>query len=190
MSETAAPLRLHLGCGKRYIPGFVHIDLDDFPHIDYRSGIDKLPMFANEAADLIYCSHAFEYFDRVQAPDVLAEWHRVLKPGGPLRLAVPDFEALVSVFRKSGDLNQILGPLYGRIAIQAPGGSMFLFYHRTVFDFASLEKLCLQAGSRSFRRYDWRQSIHRDYDDHSQAYIPHMDKEHGELISLNVEAVK
>ena len=183
------PLRLHLGCGKRHIPGFVHVDLNDFHHVDYRNGIDRLPMFANEAAELIYCSHAFAYFDRIQAPEVLAEWHRVLMPGGVLRLAVPDFEALTSVFRKSGELDRILGPLYGRMEIQAPDGSRIL-YHRTVYDFASLEKLCLAAGFRSIRRYDWRQTLHREYDDHSQAYFPHMDKERGEPISLNVEAMK
>lgn len=182
-------VQLHLGCGERHIPGFIHVDLNDFKHVDYRSGIDRLPMFADGAADLIYCSHAFEYFDRLQAPGVLAEWHRVLKPGGVLRVAVPDFEALVSVFGKSGDLDRVLGPLYGRMEIQAPDGRRVL-YHRTVYDFASLEKLCLQAGFRSVRRYDWRQTVHRDHDDHSQAYFPHMDKEHGELISLNVEALK
>jgi len=183
------PVQLHLGCGKRHLPGFVHIDLSEFPHIDYRSSIDKLPMFANDAADLIYCSHAFEYFDRLQAPEVLAEWRRVLKPGGLLRLAVPDFDALVSVFRETGDLERILGPLYGRTEIQAPDGGRVL-YHRTAYDFASLEKLCLQAGFRSLRRYDWRQTVHKDCDDFSQAYVPHMDKEHGRLISLNVEALK
>ena len=30
----------------------------------------------------------------------------------------------------------------------------------------------------------------KDYDDYSQAYIPHMDKERGILISLNVEATR
>jgi hypothetical protein len=29
-----------------------------------------------------------------------------------------------------------------------------------------------------------------EFDDHSQAYLPHMDKENGTLISLNIEAVK
>jgi hypothetical protein len=28
------------------------------------------------------------------------------------------------------------------------------------------------------------------FDDHSQAYIPHMDKENGTLISLNIETIK
>ena len=182
-------LQLHLGCGKRYIPGFVHIDIDDFPHIDYRTIIDKLPMFGDNVADLIYCCHAFPYFDRFQAADVLTEWRRVLKPGGVLRLAVFDFEALVLVYQRTGDLNQMLGPLFGRMGIRTPEGESII-YERTVYDYRSLEELCLTAGFRLFRRYDWRQTIHKDYDDYSQAYKPHMDKEQGFLISLNVEAVK
>lgn len=183
------PLQLHLGCGKRYIPGFVHIDLDDQPHIDYRSRIDRLPMFGDETVDLIYCCHALEYFDRMQALDVVREWHRVLKTGGILRLAVPDFSALASVYQNSGALDDILGPLYGRIVIQGPEGPAVI-YHRTAYDYRSLSDLCLNAGFRSVRRYDWRETIHRDYDDFSQAHKPHMDKDHGVLISLNVEAVK
>jgi len=182
-------LQLHLGCGKRCIPGFVHVDLDDFPHIDYRSPIDSLPMFGDDTVDLIYCCHALQYFDRVQTPGVLREWRRVLKPGGVLRLAVPDFPALVSVYQKTGALSDILGPLFGRIAIHGPNGPAVI-YHRTVYDYTSLEELCLNAGFRSFRSYDWRQTIHKDFDDFSQAYKPHMQKEHGLLISLNVEAIK
>lgn len=182
-------LQLHLGCGKRFLPGFVHVDADDFPHIDYRTQIDRLPMFADESADLIYCCHAFEYFDRIEAPAVLREWHRVLKKGGILRLAVPDFPALVSVYEKTGNLDDILGPLYGRIAITTENGKSVI-YHRTAYDFQSLKDVCLEAGFRSVRRYDWRDTIHANFDDYSQAYKPHMDKENGLLISLNVEAEK
>src|SRR6185436_18895307 len=127
-------MQLHLGCGKRYLPGFVHVDLDDFPHIDYRSGIDRLPMFGDETVDLIYCCHAFPYFDRVQAMGVLREWLRVLRPGGILRLAVSDFAALVRHYQACGSLEQILGPLFGRIVIQGPGGSTVL-YEKTTYDY-------------------------------------------------------
>jgi predicted SAM-dependent methyltransferase len=183
------PLQIHLACGKRYIPGFVHIDLDSFPHIDYQHRIDQLPMFEDNSADLIYCCHAFTYFDRFEAPAVLAEWKRVLRPGGILRLAVTDFEALIKVYQETKDLNQILGPLFGRIDISTPESHAIL-YHRTTHDYTSLKKVCLDAGFRDFHRYDWRRTIHKDHDDFSQAYKPHMDKEHGLLISLNVEAVK
>jgi hypothetical protein len=46
------------------------------------------------------------------------------------------------------------------------------------------------AGFTDVRRYDWRETEHAHIDDYSQAYIPHMDKENGILISLNVECAK
>lgn len=183
-------MKLHLGCGKRYIPGFVHIDLADYPHIDYKSDISDLSMFKGGSVDLIYCCHALEYFDRQEAQEkVLPEWHRVLRRGGVLRLAMPDFEALIKVYKDYRDLNKLLGPLYGRITIKTPQGERIV-YHKTVYDFDSLREVLESAGFRNIHRYDWRETIHRDYDDFSQAYIPHMDKEHGILTSLNVEAEK
>jgi predicted SAM-dependent methyltransferase len=181
-------LQLNLGCWKRYIPGFIHIDQADFPHIDYKTSIDKLYMFSDETVDLIYCSHALEYFDRQTAKTVLKEWYRVLKNNGILRLAVPDFEALIKVYEQYGDLSKILGPLFGRMEILTPEPK--LIFHKTVYDFTSLKNLLESENFSEIKRYDWRNTIHKDYDDHSHAYIPHMDKENGLLISLNVEARK
>lgn len=183
-------MKLHLGCGKRYIPGFVHIDLNDFPHIDYRYDIRSLPMFKNNSVDLIYFCHGIEYFDRIEIADVLKEWKRVLKRGGVLRLAMPDFNSLVKVYRKYRTLDKILGPLYGRWEIKGKNDRVEILYHKTVYDFTSARKLLESNGFKQVRRYDWRKTIHKDYDDFSQAYIPHMDKENGILISLNIEAVK
>lgn len=182
-------IKLHLGCGKKYIPGFIHIDLDDYPHIDYKSDISNLSMFAGDSVDLIYCCHALEYFDREEARKVLKEWHRVLKTGGILRIAVPDFEALIKVYVQYKDLIMILGPLCGRIIIKTPEGEKIV-YHKTVYDFKSLKEILESVGFKNVHRYDWRETSHKDYDDFSQAYIPHMDKEHGLLISLNVECEK
>jgi predicted SAM-dependent methyltransferase len=185
--ESSAKLKLHLGCGKRYLPGFVHVDRADYPHIDFRCGADSLGMFESDAAEFIYASHMLEYFDRVEVRRVLEEWRRVLCPGGLLRLAVPDFEALAEVYFQNKKLDTILGPLYGHMEI---AGSDAAIYHKTVYDFESLRNLLEEGGFRDVRRYDWRETIHRGVDDHSQAYIPHMDKEHGKLISLNVESWK
>lgn len=182
-------MKLHLGCWKRYLPGFVHVDLCDLPHIDHRHSVDTLPMFGDNVAELIYASHVLEYFDRLEAARVLTEWRRVLQPGGTLRVAVPDFPALVKVYEQTGELARILGPLFGRMEV-ANSNPPLVIYHKTVYDFASLQALLEQVGFVRVRRYDWRQTIHKDYDDHSQAYFPHMDKEKGLLISLNVEADK
>lgn len=182
-------LKVNLGCWHRYIPGFLHVDLCDMPHIDYKSSIDKLPFLEDDSVDLLYCSHAFEYFDRAQALQTLNEWHRVLKPGGILRLAVPDFTALISVYQQTGDLKKILGPLYGRMEIETEEGKKTL-YHKTVYDERSLSDLLVDNKFKSPRRWDWRTTEHSNIDDHSQAYYPHMNKDAGILVSLNLEVEK
>jgi predicted SAM-dependent methyltransferase len=188
MSE--APLiKIHLGCWHRVIPDFLHVDLCDMPHIDHKSGIDTLPFFRDNTASLIYCSHALEYFDREYARTVLAEWRRVLAPGGILRLAVPDFQALTKVYQETGDLGRVLGPLYGKMAITMKVGSVTL-YHKTTYDRASLSQLLVECGFIEPEIWDWRTTEHAQVDDHSQAYFPHMQKDTGLLVSLNLQAKK
>ena len=182
-------LRLNLGCGKRHLPGFIHVDEADFPHIDQQHSVRSLPFFENECAELIYASHVIEYFDRHEVIHVLREWHRVLIINGLLRIAVPDFKGLVQVYHQYEDLNLILGPLYGRMVIACDSGEKTI-YHKTVYDFDSLSAVLEESGFSDVQRYDWRQTLHKEHDDHSQAYVPHMDKAHGTLISLNVEARK
>jgi len=176
-------IKLHVGCGERYIPGFIHIDVRKFPHVDYVTSVDKLDMFKDNSVDLIYTCHVLEHFRRNQIENVLKEWYRVLKPGGTLRIAVPDFEKLVEVYLNTKNLQLILGPLVGRQ--DYPENT-----HYIVFDYLSLSKFLEKVGFKNIHKYDWRETIHKDYDDFSQAYIPHMDKERGVLISLNVEAEK
>ncbi|MDO9580191.1 MAG: methyltransferase domain-containing protein [Bacteroidales bacterium] len=182
-------MKLNLGSWHRDIPGFINVDLCDLPHINYKSNIDDLGMFENDSIELIYSSHSFEYFDRLEAVDVLKEWKRVLKSGGTLRLAVPDFDKLIQIYEKTNKLEKILGPLYGRMEIDTENGSKKL-YHKTVYNFDSLRNVLEEGGFKDIQRYDWKKTIHKDYDDHSQAYFPHMDKENGILLSLNVEAIK
>ncbi len=182
-------MKLHLGSGKRYIPGFVHIDINKFPHIDYVHDIKTLPMIKSNSVELIYFCHGIEYFDRIEIENILQEWKRALKKRGILRLAVPDFEALVKVYKKYHDLNKIIGPLYGRWEVTSKNKTNVI-YHRTVYDFTSIKAVLEESGFKNIKRYDWRKTIHKDYDDYSQAYIPHMNKRNGILISLNVEATK
>ena len=182
-------IKLHLGCGKRYIPGFVHIDLDGYPHIDYKSDISNLSMFEDNSVDLIYSSAALQYFDCDEIHQVLKEWNRVLKERGMLRISTANLAALMEVYDKYKDINLILGPLYGKMEIRMHDGTK-LIYHKTVYDFESLKTVLEENGFENVRYYDWRKTIHKDYDDQSQAYIPHMDKKKGIHIMLNIEANK
>ncbi|PKO82916.1 MAG: methyltransferase [Betaproteobacteria bacterium HGW-Betaproteobacteria-11] len=173
-------MKLHLGCGKRHIPGFIHIDAVDYPHVDHVATIDNLSFLPDASVDLIYNCHVLEHFKRRDVPRVLTEWRRVLKPGGILRVSVPDFEKLCEVYQKYKNLDLVVGALFGR--------QDYLYnIHYNVFDFDTLKRELERAGFATVRRYDWRQTEHAAVDDYSQAYIPHMDKENGILISLNVE---
>lgn len=176
-------MKLHLGCGKRYIDGYIHIDAIEYPHIDHVSTIDHLSFIPDSSIDIIYNCHVLEHFKRREVGTVLSEWYRVLKKNGVLRTAVPDFEKLCEVYRRYKDISKIVGPIFGK--------QDYLYnIHYNVFDFESLSAVLASAGFGKIQRYDWRETEHADVDDFSQAYIPHMDKENGILISLNVECVK
>lgn len=179
-------MKLHVGCGKREIPGWVHIDGERYPHVQ---GDDVfLWDCETESASVIYSSHLLEYFDNRQARIILTQWHRVLKPGGILRVAVPDFEAMARLYISDPvkfPLDSFIGPLYGRMLLKDE-----FVYHKICYDFTSFKNLLLQIGFENVHRYDWRETEHAHIDDHSQAYLPHMSKDKGNLISLNVEAVK
>lgn len=185
-------MKLHLGCWNRFIPGFIHIDLCDYDHIDYKRNIGDLSIFKNDSVSLIYSSHNLEYFDSERANIVLKEWNRVLKQNGILRIAVPDFDSLIKVYNQTKNIKDILGPLYGKMEIitNAEKKIKKTLYHKTAYTFQSLKEILEKNGFKNIKKYKWQETIHKDYDDHSQAYFPHMDKKNGTLVSLNVEAEK
>lgn len=198
------PIKLHLGCGWRdFGEDWIHIDGGEYPHL-HSHDITKLP-FQNESVDLIYASHVFEYFDREEGLEVLKEWFRVLKKGGILRLAVPDFEEIAKLYSQGKfSLKNFLGPLYGKMKMGVKGlneENNPTIYHKTVYDFDDLKELLGSVGFKNIQKYDWKvTSPHDKFDDHSQSYLPSenfiptfekpFDKENGYLISLNLEAEK
>lgn len=177
--------KVHLGCWHRDFEGFINVDICDMPHIHYKSEINNLSFFDSCSIDYIYCSHALEYYNYEESKKALIEWNRVMKKGAILRIAVPDFDALLEVYNKTGEISSIIGPLYGKMKVNSTN-----IYHRQVFNFNRLKKILKESGFKKVIRYDWRDTEHAIYDDHSQAYYPHMDKENGILVSLNVECEK
>ena len=91
-------MKIHVGCGEKYLPGFKHIDARNFEHVDYvTDDLSNLSMFDDNTIDEIYACHLLEHFTReeISNGEILTEWYRVLKSGGILRIAVPNFEAIV-----------------------------------------------------------------------------------------------
>lgn len=179
-------MKLHVGCGERFLPGWKHLDARKFPHVDYVTDrLDKLDMFADNSVEEIYACHILEHFPRAAMIQgtVLKEWYRVLQRGGILRIAVPDFEAVVAEYLSSRNLELVMGLLYG-------GKNYEYNFHYQTYDFERLSDLLTQAGFSNVKRYDWRDFLPQGYDDYSRSYLPHMDFEHGRLMSLNVVATK
>lgn len=176
-------VKLHLGCGKRYIEGWTHVDAIQYDHIDFVAPIDNLHFISSNSVELIYASHVLEHFHRPAVQNVLMEWYRTLKPNGCLRLAVPDFRALAMLYNHHQDIEIVKGPICGRQDHKYN-------FHYNIFDQESLTYLLENIGFVNCRLWDWKDTEHSRIDDFSQAYYPHMDKENGLLVSLNIEAFK
>jgi hypothetical protein len=61
--------------------------------------------YPEDSVDEIRASHVLEHFSHREVGDVLNDWHRVLKPGGRLRVAVPDFEWIARNYIEGKDVN-------------------------------------------------------------------------------------
>ena len=178
-------MKINMGCGCRnFGPEWIHIDGGDYNHID--SNDIFLKKYEKNSVELIYAAHFIEYFDQEKVFPLMIRWKEVLKPNGVLRLAVPDFEVCNRLYlEKKYPIDSFIGPLYGKMKMRDQ-----MIYHKIVYDFSSLKKMLNKVGMRKIKKYNWKNTEHASYDDHSQAYLPHMDKENGILISLNVECIK
>jgi len=176
-------MKLHLGCGNKRIEGYINIDIRYSPHVDEVDNIARLRAYKKDSVSVIYASHVLEHFTRYDYMHVLERWYEILKPGGILRIGVPDFENIVNYYIKTKDLRILSGMLYG-------GQDYEQNFHHWCWDFNTLSTELKHIGFKTVERYDWKQTEHSHIDDFTQAYLPHLDKDHGTLLSLNVEAIK
>jgi len=95
---------LNLGCGDRFHSDWTNLDaLPADPSIqshDLREGIP----FPDGEFDAVYHSHLLEHFPKRSAIPFLSECHRVLRPGGTIRVAVPDLERTARTYIQALEL--------------------------------------------------------------------------------------
>lgn len=96
-------VRLHLGCGPEKRAGWINIDANAAAGPDIVADVESLPQFEAASVDVIEACHLFEHLTYSQARAALAEWARVLKPGGELLLELPDLDACVRILGKYKD---------------------------------------------------------------------------------------
>lgn len=168
---------LHLGCGQNILPApFENLDIRELEGVDHLGTVYPLD-FEDDTFDLVYCSHVLEHFSRNETQDIINEWVRVLKPGGTLRLAVPNLENLIKIYEGSGDIDSVIGPFMG-------GQTYKENFHYMLFDQKSLTEMMNKAGLVAVHTWDHRRTEHSEYWDFSQAVT------NGISISLNLEGRK
>lgn len=140
---------LNLGCGDKYINGFINVDGNIFREkdmwLDLRSGLP----FPNESVDAIYSCHVFEHFYMDELKTILRECFRVLKYHGGIRVLVPSLEQAIAAYvAERKDWFPDFPSSYNSI-----GGRFFNYLfcdsqHRLAFDWSFLSELLHEAGFR------------------------------------------
>jgi SAM-dependent methyltransferase len=104
------------------------------------------------AAEIIRASHVLEHFPHAEIADVLKEWVRVLKPGGELRIAVPDFRLIAENYLAGAHI-----PTEGYVMGGQVDGADF---HKALFDTEHLKAAMAAAGLVLLR--PWKSELPND----------------------------
>jgi SAM-dependent methyltransferase len=179
MSEVR---RLNWGCGDTVVRGWINSDIKEGPGIlscDVREG---LPL-DSDSIDYVVSIHALPEFKYAELVGVLEELRRVLRPGGVLRLALPNLERAFDAYRR-GDKDFFLVPddemssIGGKLVVQV----VWYGYSKTFFVPSFVEELLLKAGFAEVHHVSFRETRSR--------FPKIVDLDNRERESLFVEAVK
>jgi len=111
LAHPDRPTRLHLGCGQRKLPGFINIDLNDGPAVDYVGNILRLPC-PDESVERIESYHVIEHIPLPVVESVVRSWYRLLIPGGVVVAECPDINRAMMEYL-DGNQDRIYS-IYGR----------------------------------------------------------------------------
>jgi predicted SAM-dependent methyltransferase len=158
--------KLHLGAGPYAIPGWLNSDLISAEI--YLDVTRPLP-FPDSSFAFVFAEHLIEHVTEREGERLLAEIHRILWPGGVLRLTTPDLEKLIAIYE---DRNPVVSrDDYARYldgetgSRHAHAGQIFndymrLWGHRYIYDEADLRARLGAAGFPAIERHESGESDH------------------------------
>ena len=97
---------LHLGCGNKRFDGYVNVDLWITEATDIICDIKKLP-WPDNTASIIESYHVIEHISHRKIKSALADWYRVLKPGGKFIVECPHFDEAINEYL-AGNENRLI----------------------------------------------------------------------------------
>jgi SAM-dependent methyltransferase len=89
---------LNVGCGRRFHRAWVNVDLVPMDGSVSKCDISKGLPFDDCHFDAVYHSHVLEHLAPDRGSELIAECFRVLKPGGVIRVVVPDLEQIAKLY--------------------------------------------------------------------------------------------
>jgi SAM-dependent methyltransferase len=134
---------LNLGCGHRYRANWVNVDFTTTGDGVIAHNLTQGIPFPDASFDLVYHSHVLEHFSKAGAVPFLQECYRVLRPGGILRVVVPDLEQIARMYLKALEeasvgsaawlhhYEWLLLELFDQTVRNRPGGDMLAYLQRS-----------------------------------------------------------
>lgn len=89
---------INLGCGPRVVEGLINIDFFGTRGIDFGADLRYPLRIPDGTVDGIFCEHTLEHLTYPKVEALLQECHRVLKPGGVVRIVLPDLSLFLMNF--------------------------------------------------------------------------------------------
>ncbi len=89
--------KLNLGCGRNIMPGWINVDIAATSPGVFTMDVTRPFPFPDNSFDYVFSEHMFEHLDLAGQQNMMRECHRILRPRGVLRLAMPNFDFLVDL---------------------------------------------------------------------------------------------
>lgn len=94
---------VNIACGNSYVEGWLNFDYAPVSSAIIQADLlGRLPL-DDAVADVVYSSHFFEHIPRRHVEKFLAECFRVMKPGGKIRLVLPDLDEMCREYLRQRD---------------------------------------------------------------------------------------
>jgi predicted SAM-dependent methyltransferase len=151
---------LDVGCGPNTHSEFINLDYGWNPSVDICWDATRGLPFDDNSLKGIFTEHCLEHLELQAVDKVLAEFWRVLKPGGTVRIIVPDGELYIRNYVRvqEGDINLKLpyAETDGFSDIYTPIMSVNRIFrghgHKFIFDFQTFQRLLDNKGFIEIRR--------------------------------------
>ena len=85
---------INLGCGTTFHKDWTNVDFVSHSEFVMSHNLLNGIPFSDNSFEFVYHSHVLEHMPKKYAPEFIGECYRILKPGGIIRVAIPDLEQI------------------------------------------------------------------------------------------------